>query len=110
MGARCVLETSVPRTRRIFVHVNKKCLKDVILFLKKEGFAHLSAITGLEVNGAIELLYHFMHALRGHQHVAVNQQVCILSVQRHNGELRQPIFQYRIHYTTRYSDGRAKAI
>ena len=31
MGAQCVLETSVPRTRRIFVHVNKKCLKGVIL-------------------------------------------------------------------------------
>ena len=58
MGARCVLETSVPRARRIFVRVSKKCLKDMILFLKNEGFAHLSAITGLEVNGAIELLYH----------------------------------------------------
>lgn len=58
MGARCVFETSVPRARRIFVRVNKECLKDVILFLKNEGFAHLSAITGLEVNDAIELLYH----------------------------------------------------
>lgn len=58
MGAWCVLETSVPRARRIFVRVSKKCLKDMILFLKNEGFAHLSAITGLEVNGTIELLYH----------------------------------------------------
>lgn len=58
MGTRCVFETSVPRARRIFVRVDKKCLRDTILFLKNEGFTHLSAITGLEVNGEIELLYH----------------------------------------------------
>jgi len=58
MGARCVFETSVPRARRIFVRVYKECLKDVILFLKNEGFAHLSAITGLELDDVIELLYH----------------------------------------------------
>ncbi len=58
MGAQCVLETSVSRARRIFVRVSKKCLKDLLLFLKNEGFEHLSAITGLEMNGTIELLYH----------------------------------------------------
>ena len=58
MGLQCVFEASVPRARRIFVRVNKECLKDTILFLKNEGFEHLSAITGLEVDDAIELLYH----------------------------------------------------
>ena len=49
IGAWCVLETSVPRARRIFVRVSKKCLKDMILFLKNEGFAHLSARARLKM-------------------------------------------------------------
>lgn len=59
VGEQCVFETSVPRAQRIFMRVKKECFKDVILFLKNEGFVHLSAITGLEANrDAIELLYH----------------------------------------------------
>ncbi len=59
LGERCILETSVPRTRQVFVEVNRDCFKDVILFLKGEGFTHLSTITGYEAdNEAIELLYH----------------------------------------------------
>jgi Ni,Fe-hydrogenase III component G len=38
--------------------VDKKCLKNTILFLKNESFEHLSAITGLEVDEGVELLYH----------------------------------------------------
>ena len=53
-----ILEVSVPRARRIFVRADKEYLKDVIEFLKNEGFMHLSAITGLETNDVIELLYH----------------------------------------------------
>jgi NADH:ubiquinone oxidoreductase subunit C len=53
-----ILEVSVPRARRIFVRADKEYLKDVIQFLKNEGFMHLSAITGLETNDVIELLYH----------------------------------------------------
>ncbi|MFP3984454.1 MAG: NADH-quinone oxidoreductase subunit C [Candidatus Bathyarchaeia archaeon] len=49
----------MPRTRQVFAEVNRDCFKDAFLFLKSEGFAHLSTITGLEVNNdAIELLYH----------------------------------------------------
>ena len=57
-GNQCVLEKFSPSDRRIFVTVNKECFKDAIQFLKTEGFAHLSAITGLEVGDEIELLYH----------------------------------------------------
>lgn len=53
-----ILEVSVPRARRIFVRADKKYIKDVIQFLKNEGFMHLSAITGLETSDVIELLYH----------------------------------------------------
>lgn len=52
------LRVSVLRKGRISVDVDVKGLKDVVQLLKGEGFTHLSAITGLEVNGGVELLYH----------------------------------------------------
>lgn len=53
-----ILEVSVPREGRIFVRVSKEHLKNVIAFLKDDGFVHLSGITALETNDAFELLYH----------------------------------------------------
>lgn len=44
--------------RRISARVDPSKLKDVIKTLKEKGFTHLSAITGLEVEDGIELLYH----------------------------------------------------
>jgi len=58
MGPKHVLKTSVPRTGKVFVEIDKKKLKDAIRFLKTAGFTHLSAITGLETEDEIELLYH----------------------------------------------------
>ncbi|KPV62280.1 MAG: Membrane-bound hydrogenase subunit beta [Candidatus Bathyarchaeota archaeon BA1] len=58
MGACGVLGTTIVRARRIFVDADRKGFKDVIRFLKNEGFTHLSTITGLEVDDGIELLYH----------------------------------------------------
>jgi len=58
VGVGGVLGTTIPRARRIFVDIERKRLKDVIQFLKNEGFTHLSTITGLEVDDGIELLYH----------------------------------------------------
>lgn len=55
---RQILGASFPRTNRIFLDVEKNVLKDVVRFLKKNGFDHLSTITGLEVSGGIDLLYH----------------------------------------------------
>ena len=52
------LEVSVPRAGRIFVRVGREHLKKVISFLKDNGFAHLSGITGLQSGDSFELLYH----------------------------------------------------
>ena len=40
------------------MRIDTECLKDAIEFLKNNEFTHLSAITGLEVEDGIELLYH----------------------------------------------------
>ena len=58
VGSKYILETLVPRAGKVFVEIDKKKLEDAIRFLKTEGFTHLSAITGLETDGEIELLYH----------------------------------------------------
>ncbi|HDO41476.1 MAG TPA: NADH-quinone oxidoreductase subunit C [Candidatus Bathyarchaeota archaeon] len=58
MGSKYILGIVVPRARRIFVDVDREKFKDVLRFLKDEGFTHLSAITGLEVEDGIEILYH----------------------------------------------------
>lgn len=58
MGNQRILEVSVPRARRAFADVDKEGFKEVIHFLKEEGFTHLSTITGLEASDGIELLYH----------------------------------------------------
>ncbi len=53
-----ILKVSVPREGRIFVQVGREHLRNVIAFLKNEGFMHLAGITALETNDAFELLYH----------------------------------------------------
>ena len=58
VGSKYVWKTLVPRAGRVFVGIDKKKLKDAIRFLKTDGFTHLSAITGLETEDEIELLYH----------------------------------------------------
>jgi NADH-quinone oxidoreductase subunit C len=49
---------SMPRNGRVFVNVNRENLRILVQSLKDEGFSHLSAITGLEAEDGIELLYH----------------------------------------------------
>jgi membrane-bound hydrogenase subunit beta len=58
MHAQYLLEISTPRAGQVVLLVDKKALRTVIDSLKKEGFGHLSTITGLESGGAVELLYH----------------------------------------------------
>jgi len=58
VGSKHVWETLIPKVRQVFVEIDKRKLKDAIRFLKAEGFTHLSAITGLEIEDEIELLYH----------------------------------------------------
>lgn len=54
-----VLESEVPRPRRIFILVNKKVFGKAIRYLtKKMGFTHVSTITGVDVGEEIEVIYH----------------------------------------------------
>ena len=58
LGARCFLEEPFIRGIQTSMRIDRECLKDAIEFLKNNEFTHLSAITGLEVEDGIELLYH----------------------------------------------------
>jgi len=54
-----VLESEVPRPRRIFILVNEKVFGKTIRYLtKKMGFTHVSTITGVDVGKEIEVIYH----------------------------------------------------
>ena len=54
-----VLESEVPRPRRIFILINKKVFTKTIRYLtKKMGFSHVSTITGADVGKEIEVIYH----------------------------------------------------
>jgi len=54
-----VLESEVPRPRRIFILVNEKAFGKAIRYLtKKMGFTHVSTITGVDVGKEIEVIYH----------------------------------------------------
>lgn len=54
-----VLEFSIPKVNRIFIHVSREGFKEVVRFLANEGFTHLSAITALNAGDGLEILYHF---------------------------------------------------
>jgi NADH-quinone oxidoreductase subunit C len=54
-----VLESQVPRPRRIFIAINKKVFTKTIRYLtKKMGFSHVSTIVGADVGKEIEVIYH----------------------------------------------------
>jgi len=54
--------TTVPRERRIFVYIKKDALKDAVKYLVKDlKFTHLSTITGVDLGGGIEVLYHLAY-------------------------------------------------
>ena len=59
IGKSAISATSFPRNRRIFIEISHNRLREAIMFLKKNGFSHLSAITGTQTNNnLIEILYH----------------------------------------------------
>lgn len=58
IGEEKVLKISSPSARRIFLSIDIKVLRETVQFLKNEGYTHLSAITGLEVDDGVDLLYH----------------------------------------------------
>lgn len=53
-----ILEFSTPRADRIFIRIDREDLRETVKLLVDEGFTHLSAITALNVEGSIEILYH----------------------------------------------------
>lgn len=55
-----ILASQIPRSRRIFILVEKTVFKDTITHLIKElKFVHLSTITGVDLGEEIEVIYHF---------------------------------------------------
>jgi NADH:ubiquinone oxidoreductase subunit C len=57
-----MLESSVPRDRRIFVSVKLEALKKAVGFLMNDlEFKHLSTITGSDLGEMLELIYHFAY-------------------------------------------------
>ena len=62
IGQNSIISHSHPKERRIFIAISYLCLREAITFLKNNGFSHLSAITGAQVNNdQIEILYHLDH-------------------------------------------------
>ncbi|MDQ1281196.1 MAG: hypothetical protein QG670_2460, partial [Thermoproteota archaeon] len=58
-----ITETTIQRPERIYVKIKTACHKRAISRLITEGYA-LSAITGLDLGGNLELDYHLRHASR----------------------------------------------
>ena len=53
-----ILEFSAPRANRIFIRLGREDFKEIVKFLVDEGFTHLSAITALNTEDSLEILYH----------------------------------------------------
>jgi len=57
-----VLETKVPRDRRVFVSIRPEALKKAVGFLVNDlEFKHLSTITGSDLGEDLELIYHLAY-------------------------------------------------
>ena len=59
IGKDNVIDSKIPRERRTFVEIKADSLRDAVTHLKeKEGFEHISTITGLDTRQDLELIYH----------------------------------------------------
>ncbi|MCW3990082.1 MAG: NADH-quinone oxidoreductase subunit C [Candidatus Bathyarchaeota archaeon] len=59
LGAENVMESKVPRERRVFVTIKTDKLRDAVKYLKDhEGLTHITTITGIDSGDEIEVLYH----------------------------------------------------
>lgn len=57
-----LVRATVPKERRIFVRIKKDALKDAVKYLVKDlKFKHLSTITGVDLGGKIEVIYHMAY-------------------------------------------------
>lgn len=56
------VKATVPRPRRIFVYVKKDALRDAVKYLAEDlEFKHLSTVTGVDLGGEIEVIYHLAY-------------------------------------------------
>jgi NADH-quinone oxidoreductase subunit C len=58
IGSENLIGYEIPRPRRIWLSIRKEKLVEAITHLAGEGFVHLSTITGLETENALEVIYH----------------------------------------------------
>lgn len=55
---KAVLEVRKPRDGRIFVKIERDSLREAVNVLVKDGFTHLTTITGVDLGTELEILYH----------------------------------------------------
>ena len=59
LGTENVLESRIPRERRVFVTIKKDRLRDAVKYLRDhEGLTHITTISGVDVGEEIEVIYH----------------------------------------------------
>ena len=59
---RNLVRTTVPKERRIFVYIKKDALRHAVKYLAKDlKFKHLSTITGVDLGGEMEVIYHLAY-------------------------------------------------
>lgn len=69
-----LLEAKVPRERRVFIEIERSALRRTVRHMKEKlGVKHLSTITGVDLDGEIELIYHLAH--RGAIEVSLRTRV-----------------------------------
>lgn len=57
-----LVEITIPRKRRIFVYIKKDALRRAVNYLVNVlKFKHLSTITGVDLGGRIEVIYHLAY-------------------------------------------------
>jgi len=59
LGPENVVETRVPRPRRAFVTMKLDKLREAVKYLRdEEGLKHISTISGVDLGGELEVVYH----------------------------------------------------
>ncbi len=60
IGKENVVDSKIPKEKRVYVTIKTDKLRDAVTYLKeKEGLFHLSTITGVDLGEERELNYHF---------------------------------------------------
>jgi NADH:ubiquinone oxidoreductase subunit C len=59
---RKLVKVTVPKERRIFAYIKRDALKDAVEYSVKDlEFKQLSTITGVDLGGEIDVIYHLVH-------------------------------------------------